>query len=381
MTEIRFGLIGLGLMGREFASAAARWLHLQDLDVRPVITAVCDTDPNAVRWFEERVPSVAFSTDDHRELLARDDVDAVYCAVPHHLHERLYVDAIEAGKHLLGEKPFGIDLAANERINGAIDARPDLVVRCTSEFPFYPGALRIATAIREKHLGTILRFEAGFLHASDLNPDKPVNWKRRVESNGAYGCMGDLGMHVLHIPLRSGWEPTRTHAVLTNVMPERPDGRGGTATSDTWDNATLLTEVTHEDGSFPMVLRTERIAPGETNTWYLEVLGTERSMAFSTKHPKTLRLLAYERGKEQAWQHIDLGHESAYPTITGGIFEFGFSDALLQMWAAFCDELAHGADGMRQPLRCVTPDEAAASHRVFTDALASQARGSRATGN
>ena len=55
MTEIRFGLIGLGLMGREFASAAARWLHLTDLEVRPVITAVCDTDPDAVRWFEDRV--------------------------------------------------------------------------------------------------------------------------------------------------------------------------------------------------------------------------------------------------------------------------------------------------------------------------------------
>jgi predicted dehydrogenase len=377
VNEVRFGLIGLGLMGREFASAAARWLHLKDLDVRPVITAVCDTDPDAVRWFEDRVPSVAFSTDDYRELLARDDVDAVYCAVPHHLHERIYVDVIQAGKHLLGEKPFGIDRAANRRIQEAIDAHADLLVRCSSEFPFYPGALRIANAIREGRLGTILRVEAGLLHASDLNPDKPINWKRRTETNGAYGCMGDLGMHVLHIPLRNGWQPTRTHAVLTNVMRERPDGRGGTARSDTWDNATLLTEVEHGDGSFPMILRTERIAPGETNTWYLEVLGTERSMAFSTKHPKTLRLLAYERGHEQAWQHLDLGYASAYPTITGGIFEFGFSDALLQMWAAFCDELAHGADGMRQPLQCVTPEEAAASHRVFTDALASQAAGSQ----
>ena len=375
MTDIRFGLIGLGLMGREFASAAARWLHLSDMDVRPIISAVCDTNPDAIRWFEDKVPTVTFSTSDYHELLARDDIDAVYCAVPHHLHERVYIDVIEAGKHLLGEKPFGIDLEANGRISEAIERHPDLLVRCSSEFPFYPGALRIARAIRDDELGTILRVEAGFLHASDLNPDKPINWKRRAETNGAYGCMGDLGMHVLHIPLRSGWKPTRTHAVLTNVMRERPDGRGGMAASDTWDNATMLTEVSTGDGSFPMVLRTERIAPGETNTWYLEVLGTERSMAFSTKYPKTLRRLEYERGGEQAWQHIDLGYQSAYPTITGGIFEFGLSDALLQMWAAFCDELAHGADGMQQPLRCVTPEEAAASHRIFTDALASQAGG------
>jgi hypothetical protein len=51
---------------------------------------------------------------------------------------------------------------------------------------------------------------------------------------------------------------------------------------------------------------------------------------------------------------------SAYPTVTGAIFEFGFSDAIVQMWAAFLDELARGADGMRQDFHCATPAEAAA---------------------
>lgn len=43
MRAIRFGIIGCGLMGREFASAALRWKHLPDMDVRPEIVAVCDT--------------------------------------------------------------------------------------------------------------------------------------------------------------------------------------------------------------------------------------------------------------------------------------------------------------------------------------------------
>ena len=68
---------------------------------------------------------------------------------------------------------------------------------------------------------------------------------------------------------------------------------------------------------------------------------------------------------------LDLGAVSAYPTITGAIFEFGFDDAILQMWAAFLDELAHGRDGMRQPFHCATPEEAAATHRLFTAALES----------
>ena len=60
------------------------------------------------------------------------------------------------------------------------------------------------------------------------------------------------------------------------------------------------------------------------------------------------------------------------PTITGEIFEFGFTDAMLQMWAAFCDELAHGREDMRQPFTCVTPAEVAQCHAIFTAALASQ---------
>ena len=83
--------------------------------------------------------------------------------------------------------------------------------------------------------------------------------------------------------------------------------------------------------------------------------------------------MEYTPGVPQAWRVLDLGSQSAYPTITGAIFEFGFSDAILQMWAAFLDELAHGREGMRQPFHCATPEEAAATHRLFTAALRSQA--------
>jgi predicted dehydrogenase len=111
------------------------------------------------------------------------------------------------------------------------------------------------------------------------------------------------------------------------------------------------------------------------NTWTIEVDGTEGSIAFTTKRPKTLRTMRYSPGARQVWEERDLGSQSAYPSITGAIFEFGFSDALQQMWAAFLDELAHGRDGMRQPFHCATPDEAVATHRVFTAALESHERG------
>ena len=290
MKKIRFGIIGLGLMGREFASAAARWIHLQDVDFRPVITAVCDTNEQAFGWFQNSIPSLTFSTTDYHQLLERDDVDAVYCAVPHNLHDSFYTDIVEAGKHLLGEKPFGIDLAANEKILKAIAANPQVVVRCSSELPFYPGGMAIVKALSEKDFGRIIEVEAGLLHSSDLNSEKPINWKRMIKFNGEYGCMGDLGMHVMHIPLRLGWTPQHVRAQLSNIVTERPDAHGQQVACETWDNATIYGEVDapSADYTFPITLHTKRIAPGEANTWFIKVVGTRRSMSYSTKFPKTL---------------------------------------------------------------------------------------------
>ncbi len=370
---IRFGVIGCGLMGREFASAAARFLHLLDVDFQPQIVAVCDTTPAATAWFADRVPTVRQVTDDYKALLANPEVDAVYCAVPHHLHADLYADIIRSGKALLGEKPFGIDKPANDKINAALAEHPEVLVRCSSEMPFFPGAMRIAEMVREDRLGRIIEVEAGFWHSSDLNPDKPINWKRRTATCGAYGCLGDLGMHVMHLPLRFGWEPQNFHAELSKIVETRPDGRGGTAPCETWDNATLLGSANHQDGyRFPITLSTKRIAPGHHNTWFLRVIGTKLSAEFSTKYPKQLLTLPYQPGGAQSWHHTDVDHASAYPGITGHIFEFGFSDAILQMWAAFCDEYVHGRDGMTQPLYCATPEEAARTHAIFTQAIAGE---------
>jgi predicted dehydrogenase len=370
---VRFGLIGAGLMGREFASAVARWVHLADIGVRPELAVVCDTSPEVLAWYERLTPAPRLVSD-YRELLAVDAVDAVYCAVPHNLHEEIYTAVLAARKPLLGEKPFGIDLAANETINRAIP--PGVLVRCSSELPFYPGGQEVFRWITERRYGRVLEVRSQFLHSSDLDPAKPINWKRIAAFNGEYGCMGDLGMHALHLPLRAGWLPRNVRAILSDVVRERPGADGARVVCDTWDNAVLLCEAEDDGRPFPLRIETKRIAPGETNTWTIEVDGTAGSIAYTTKLPKTLRLMTYEAGSTQEWRVRDLGSQSAYPTITGAIFEFGFPDAILQMWAAFLDELAHGRDGMRQPFHCVTPEEAAATHRLFTAALESQREGS-----
>jgi predicted dehydrogenase len=380
MKDIRFGIIGCGLMGREFASAAARWCHLVDPAARPVLTAVCDYVPAATAWFTANFPTVRQATSDYQALLANPDVDAVYVAVPHNLHAEVYCAVIEAGKHLMGEKPFGIDKAANEKINAAIAKHPGVFVRCVSQFPFFPAVQRIGRMLDDQAFGRIIEVNSGFLHSSDLDADKPINWKRKVEINGAYGAMGDLGMHACHVPLRAGFRPRKTSAVLSNIVTQRWADKSRTrkVPCETWDNATILIEAQAGQGgyTFPWMLRTYRIAPGQTNTWYIEIFGDKCSARWNSCNPKILELLEYQSGGgaggasggDQTWRQIQTGYEATYPTITGGIFEFGFTDAILQMWAAYVSELV----GQPKPglmSTCVKPEEVAVSHDIFTAAL------------
>ncbi len=371
MKTLKLGVIGGGLMGREMASAIGRWAALTDAPVRLELTAVCDLVDKVRNWFSG-IPTVKLLTADHKELLAS-DVDVVYVAVPHHLHRDLYLDVLQAGKSLFAEKPFGVDLEAAREIRATANELGRFV-RCSSEFPFLPAVQKAFRYLQSGSLGRVLEIRSGFWHASDLDPTKPVNWKRQVRFCGEIGVMGDLGMHAVHVPFRLGWKPKRVYAQLQKIYTERPDGKGGMAPCDTWDNAMLHCDVDVRnaqgvvtDTDVPMRIETKRLAPGEMNSWYLEVYGTEGGVRFSTKEPKTLWL--FRRGKEQIWERYDVGmSESAFPVVTGGIFEAGFADCFQQMLAAFAAE--HEGE-LKGRFGCVTPDEAVLSHELFAAALAS----------
>ena len=211
--------------------------------------------------------------------------------------------------------------------------------------------------------------------ANFLDPNKPINWKRLVEFNGEYGVLGDLGMHALHVPLRAGWRPRNLRAVLSKIVKQRPDGQGNLVPCTTWDNGSLLME-TFDPASgepFPWTVKLQRIAPGHRNTWYMELLGTRASARWSSANARLLEVMHYTPGGEQRWEQIQTGCEPAFKAITGAIFEFGFSDSILQMWAAFLHELVLGRP-LKKFAGCVTPEETALSHRLFTAALESQRR-------
>jgi predicted dehydrogenase len=365
MEKVNIGIIGGGLMGKEAASAFGRWFVLNDFNVTVELTAVCDLSEQVLSWYK-KIKTVTLLTSDYKVLLSDKNIDIVYVALPHNLHKEVYLDVLRAGKDLLAEKPFGIDLEAAIAIREEAN-RLNRFVRCSSEMPFLPGPQRVVAEVLSGRLGKIFQIKAGLLHSSDMDPKKPGNWKRQNKYCGDIGVMGDLGMHVMHIPLRLGWKPKYVFSQLQKIITERPDGKGGKINCDTWNNASLSTEVDIEGEEVPMSLEMKRLAPGETNTWYIEVLGTEGGVKYSTKDTKALWI--FRRDKEQAWQRFDLGFQLAFPVITGGIFEAGFTDCFMQMLAAFVAERGGHLNGR---FGCATPDEAIESHRLFAAALQSQ---------
>ena len=105
--RLRLGMIGCGGKGRDDARLAAE---------HGDFVAVCDVDRRRTEGYAAN-PELNGNGkrkldiySDHRELLARDDVDAVICATPDHWHTPIYVDALRAGKHVYAEKPMTLTI-------------------------------------------------------------------------------------------------------------------------------------------------------------------------------------------------------------------------------------------------------------------------------
>lgn len=113
MSALRVGVIGLGYFGERHARI---YSALPNAD----LIAVCDRDAQRAAAVGQRVGASALT--DHRSLLARDDIDAISICLPDRLHTSVAVDAAEAGKAILLEKPLAHDFAHARQIAAAVEA-------------------------------------------------------------------------------------------------------------------------------------------------------------------------------------------------------------------------------------------------------------------
>jgi predicted dehydrogenase len=125
---------------------------------------------------------------------------------------------------------------------------------------------------------------------------------------------------------------------------------------------------------FSIQYETKRMAPGQTNTWFIEIYGTKGSARYSTHEPKAFYTLETS-GREQGWTRTDIGPDSFMKSISGSIFESGFSDSILQMLAAFLWEFKK--DGTIHPFPAGHPEETHWSHLIMTAAIESHRTGTK----
>ena len=145
--KVRVGIIGMGNMGRYHAD----YLREGKVD-RCELTAVCSTSPEKLESYQ---PLAIYS--DGRALIASEQVDAVLIATPHYQHAELGIAALEAGKHIMVEKPIAAHKADAERLIAAAEARPELVFGAMFQLRTEPRYQTIKRLIDNGELGDLVR--------------------------------------------------------------------------------------------------------------------------------------------------------------------------------------------------------------------------------
>jgi predicted dehydrogenase len=192
--KIRIGILGAADIAPEALINPAR--SVDEVD----IVAVAARDRGRAEAFaaENGIPHVFDSYD---ALLADPDIDLVYNPTPNGLHGRWTVAAVEAGKHVLCEKPFTAN-ATEARSVAATIARTDRIVVEAFHYRYHPLIARAIEITRSGELGKLVSVEAGF--GGMGRPLDDIRWSLPL----AGGALMDVGCYPVHL-VRSllGTEP------------------------------------------------------------------------------------------------------------------------------------------------------------------------------
>ncbi|MEN8255927.1 MAG: Gfo/Idh/MocA family oxidoreductase [Verrucomicrobiota bacterium] len=188
MSEIRFGIIGTGVIAEFHAAAIA--------DAKgAVLTAVCDMNPERGQAFGEK-HGVAYERD-LNAFLAREDVDAVTIATPTGVHADVAVPAAKAGKHVLCEKPLDINV---ERVNKIIDACDEnkVTLACVFQSRLSRNIQRIKAAIDEGRFGKLIFASAQIKWFRDQEYYDSGQWRGTWAMDGG-GALMNQSIHTIDL--------------------------------------------------------------------------------------------------------------------------------------------------------------------------------------
>src|ERR671916_1894135 len=321
--------LGVGLIGYAFMGAAPpqAWRpapHFSDLPLRPELTVLAGRDAVRVADAAGRLGWTSTETD-WRRVLERDDVGLVDVCTPGDTHAEIAIAALEAGKHVLCEKPLANTVAEAEAMAEAAARAAQRGVRSMVGFTYrrVPAIGLARQLVAEGRLGEIRHVRAQYLQDWIADPAAPMSWRLEKDKAGS-GALGDIGAPIVDLTQHiTGQTPTGVSALMETFVKQRPlpasagslsgVGGEGTGTVTVDDAAVFLGRFT---GGALGVFEATRFALGRKNGIRIEINGSAGSLAFDFEDMNVLEFFdGTEPGEVAGFRRI-LVTEPDHPYVS-----------------------------------------------------------------
>jgi predicted dehydrogenase len=301
MREINVALIGCKFMGKAHSNAWKNAPHFFDMDLRPVLKVVCDTNEQVLGEFARRWGWQETETD-WRKIVAREDIDIVDIATPPDVHCEIAVAAAEAGKHVFCEKPIARNAVEADRMCQAAE-KNGIVHYLNHEYRRCPAVALARQLIDEGRIGRIFHWRGAYLQSWLVDPDFPLTWHLRKETAGS-GPQNGINSHSVDLARYLVGEIKSVVAMQTNFVTERtPAGDAAGTFNAAGATGGPKEKVTVED-AISMIVEFENgalgsfeasnFAPGRKNYNYFEIYGAKGSLIFDLERMNELQFFSAE---------------------------------------------------------------------------------------
>jgi predicted dehydrogenase len=277
MKPLNIGMVGYGFMGRTHSNGYAQANHFFDLEYTPVLKAVCARNKDKAQAFADQWGYESVETD-WREMIKRDDIDAIDICTPNNLHKEISIAAAEAGKMVLCEKPIAMDVAEGEAMCAAVE-KAGVANMVWYNYRRVPAVSLAKQLIDEGRLGRIFHYRANFLQDWTINEDVPqggaATWRLDADAAGS-GVTGDLLAHCIDTAIWLNGGITDVSAVTETFIKERTHAETGEKQAVKIDDACLF--HCHFDNGSLGLFESTRYARGHKALYTLEINGEHASI-------------------------------------------------------------------------------------------------------